>query len=53
VFLQLWDDKMVCRISSHPAIQRVVTLGTLFVLELKGEGASAGYKFVNFILFPF
>jgi len=52
VHLQLWDDKMVRRISSHPAIQRVVTLGTLCALELKAEGTSAGYKFVNFILSP-
>ncbi|XP_014510153.1 bifunctional dethiobiotin synthetase/7,8-diamino-pelargonic acid aminotransferase, mitochondrial isoform X1 [Vigna radiata var. radiata] len=40
---ELWDDKMVRRISSHPAIQRVVTLGTLCALELKAEGTSAGY----------
>jgi len=53
VHLQLWDDKMVHRISSHPAIQRVVALGTLCALELKAEGNNAGYKFINFILSPF
>ncbi|KAL2977627.1 hypothetical protein AAZX31_13G078000 [Glycine max] len=40
---ELWDDKMVHRISSHPAIQRVVALGTLCALELKAEGNNAGY----------
>ncbi|KAK7329822.1 hypothetical protein VNO77_24002 [Canavalia gladiata] len=40
---ELWDDKLVCQISSHPAIQRVVTLGTLCALELKAEGDNAGY----------
>jgi len=44
---------MVRRISSHPVIQRVVTLGTLCALELKAEGTSAGYNIFNFILSPF
>ncbi|TKY54599.1 Bifunctional dethiobiotin synthetase/7,8-diamino-pelargonic acid aminotransferase [Spatholobus suberectus] len=40
---ELWDDKMVDRISSHPAVQRVVALGTLCALELKAKGNNAGY----------
>ncbi|KAL2338612.1 hypothetical protein Fmac_013058 [Flemingia macrophylla] len=40
---ELWDDTMVRRISSDPAVQRVVALGTLFALELKAEGNNAGY----------
>ncbi|KAK7388482.1 hypothetical protein VNO78_23298 [Psophocarpus tetragonolobus] len=40
---KLWDDKMVRRIASHPAVQRVVALGTLCALELKAEGNSSGY----------
>ncbi|RDX82061.1 Bifunctional dethiobiotin synthetase/7,8-diamino-pelargonic acid aminotransferase, mitochondrial, partial [Mucuna pruriens] len=40
---ELWDDKMVHRISSHHAVQRVVALGTLCALELKAEGNNAGY----------
>ncbi|KAJ1433507.1 Pyridoxal phosphate-dependent transferase, major domain [Sesbania bispinosa] len=40
---ELWDNKMVDQISSHPAVQRVVALGTLFALELKAEGDNAGY----------
>ncbi|XP_027331712.1 bifunctional dethiobiotin synthetase/7,8-diamino-pelargonic acid aminotransferase, mitochondrial isoform X2 [Abrus precatorius] len=40
---ELWDDKMVHQISAHPAVQRVVTLGTLCALELKAEGDNAGY----------
>ncbi|XP_020227432.1 bifunctional dethiobiotin synthetase/7,8-diamino-pelargonic acid aminotransferase, mitochondrial isoform X1 [Cajanus cajan] len=40
---ELWDDTLVHRISSHPTVQRVVALGTLFALELKAEGDNAGY----------
>lgn len=40
---ELWDDKMVRKISSHSAVQRIVVLGTLFALELKAEGDNAGY----------
>ncbi|GAU21003.1 hypothetical protein TSUD_201520, partial [Trifolium subterraneum] len=38
---ELWDDKMVLKISSHSAVERVVVLGTLFALELKAEGDNA------------
>ncbi|XP_019463455.1 PREDICTED: bifunctional dethiobiotin synthetase/7,8-diamino-pelargonic acid aminotransferase, mitochondrial isoform X1 [Lupinus angustifolius] len=40
---ELWDDKIVRQLSSHPAVQRVVALGTLCALELKAEGSNAGY----------
>ncbi|KAI4344386.1 hypothetical protein L6164_011620 [Bauhinia variegata] len=40
---ELWDDKLVHQISSLPAVQRVITLGTLFALELEAEGNNAGY----------
>nr|DAD45742.1 TPA_asm: hypothetical protein HUJ06_003972 [Nelumbo nucifera] len=40
---ELWDAKLVHQISLHPAVQRVVTLGTLFALELCAEGHDAGY----------
>lgn len=40
---ELWDDKLVYQISSHPAIQRVVVLGTLCAIELRVEGCNAGY----------
>ncbi|KAK7265291.1 hypothetical protein RJT34_32909 [Clitoria ternatea] len=40
---ELWDNKMIHQISSHPAVQRVVALGTLCALELKAEGNNAGY----------
>lgn len=33
------------QISSHPAVRRVVALGTLFALELHAEGSNAGYGF--------
>lgn len=31
------------RISSHPAVVKVIALGTLFALELKAEGSDTGY----------
>ncbi|KAF5456290.1 hypothetical protein F2P56_025788 [Juglans regia] len=40
---ELWDEELVGQISSHPAVQRVVALGTLFALELRAEGSNAGY----------
>ncbi|KAM2039774.1 hypothetical protein ACFX1T_013182 [Malus domestica] len=40
---ELWDEKLVYQISSHPAIQRVVVLGTLCAVELRVEGSNAGY----------
>lgn len=41
---------MVGEISSHPAVQRVVALGTLCALELRAEGSNAGYGFMIFFL---
>ncbi|GMY35413.1 bifunctional dethiobiotin synthetase/7,8-diamino-pelargonic acid aminotransferase, mitochondrial [Fagus crenata] len=40
---ELWDEELVRQISSHPAVQRVVALGTLCALELRAEGSNAGY----------
>lgn len=40
---ELWDNELVLQMSSHPAVQRVVALGTLFALELKAEGSNTGY----------
>ncbi|XVF47724.1 hypothetical protein PTKIN_Ptkin03bG0133900 [Pterospermum kingtungense] len=40
---ELWDAEVVQQISSHPSVSRVVTLGTLFVLELQADGCDAGY----------
>lgn len=40
---ELWDENLVYGISSHPAVKRVVALGTLFALELQTDGSSAGY----------
>lgn len=42
-YMQLWDNKLVYQISSHPAIKRVVVLGTLCAIELQAEGCNAGY----------
>ncbi|CAI0555883.1 unnamed protein product [Linum tenue] len=40
---ELWDPELVARISSHHSVQRVVALGTVFVVELRAEGNNAGY----------
>lgn len=40
---ELWDAELVQEISSHPSVQRVVVLGTLFALELQAEGSNSGY----------
>ncbi|XVE71791.1 hypothetical protein DITRI_Ditri10aG0180200 [Diplodiscus trichospermus] len=40
---ELWDAELVQQISSHPSVSRVVTLGTLFALELQADGPNAGY----------
>ncbi|KAL5775185.1 hypothetical protein ACOSP7_012742 [Xanthoceras sorbifolium] len=40
---ELWDLELVQQISSHPAIRRMVTLGTVCALELQAEGCNAGY----------
>ncbi|ONK70535.1 uncharacterized protein A4U43_C05F34720 [Asparagus officinalis] len=40
---ELWDGKLVLQISSLPAVQRVVALGTLCAIELRAKGAEAGY----------
>ncbi|TYH36421.1 hypothetical protein ES332_D13G263800v1 [Gossypium tomentosum] len=40
---ELWDAELVQQISSHPSVSRVVTLGTLFALELQADESDAGY----------
>ncbi|KAL3841028.1 hypothetical protein ACJIZ3_025619 [Penstemon smallii] len=40
---ELWDSELVVQISSHPAVHRVVALGTLCAIELLAEGSNAGY----------
>ncbi|XP_027176502.1 bifunctional dethiobiotin synthetase/7,8-diamino-pelargonic acid aminotransferase, mitochondrial [Coffea eugenioides] len=40
---ELWDTELVHQLSSHPAVKRVVTIGTLCALELRAEGCNAGY----------
>ncbi|XP_017607474.1 bifunctional dethiobiotin synthetase/7,8-diamino-pelargonic acid aminotransferase, mitochondrial [Gossypium arboreum] len=40
---ELWDAELVQQFSSHPSISRVVTLGTLFALELQADESDAGY----------
>lgn len=51
--LQLWDLELVKLISSHPAVRRVVALGTIFALELEAEGSNAGYLPIHLFLFDF
>jgi hypothetical protein len=48
IYLQLWDEDLVRQISSIPAVQRVVALGTLCALELRAEGCNAGYCLISF-----
>ncbi|XP_074586967.1 bifunctional dethiobiotin synthetase/7,8-diamino-pelargonic acid aminotransferase, mitochondrial-like [Curcuma longa] len=43
ILKQLWDMELVQTISAHPAVERVVVLGTLFALQLKSDGSDAGY----------
>ncbi|AQK40716.1 Bifunctional dethiobiotin synthetase/78-diamino-pelargonic acid aminotransferase mitochondrial [Zea mays] len=40
---ELWDGTLVKQLSSLPNVKRVVSLGTLCAIELKAEGADAGY----------
>eukprot|EP00268_Persea_americana_P043244 TRINITY_DN4341_c0_g1_i3.p1 TRINITY_DN4341_c0_g1~~TRINITY_DN4341_c0_g1_i3.p1 ORF type:complete len:169 (+),score=21.26 TRINITY_DN4341_c0_g1_i3:1189-1695(+) len=40
---ELWDNELLIRISSHPAVLRVIVLGTLFALELKAKSSDTGY----------
>ncbi|KAJ6993934.1 bifunctional dethiobiotin synthetase/7,8-diamino-pelargonic acid aminotransferase [Populus alba x Populus x berolinensis] len=40
---ELWDAELVQQISSHPSVERVIALGTLFALELRAEGHNVGY----------
>ncbi|KAG0624900.1 hypothetical protein M758_2G012400 [Ceratodon purpureus] len=40
---ELWSPELVSTISSHPSVERVVSIGTIFALELRASGAEAGY----------
>ncbi|XP_071729663.1 bifunctional dethiobiotin synthetase/7,8-diamino-pelargonic acid aminotransferase, mitochondrial [Rutidosis leptorrhynchoides] len=40
---ELWDTEVVRMISFHPAVKRVVSLGTLFAVELQVGDDDAGY----------
>lgn len=40
---ELWDTQLVQKISFHPAVQRTISLGTLFAVELAVEEYDAGY----------
>lgn len=41
------------QISSHPSVERVIALGTLFALELKAEGHNVGYGHIRLLLCHF
>uniref|UniRef100_A0A1D1XRV0 Adenosylmethionine-8-amino-7-oxononanoate aminotransferase n=1 Tax=Anthurium amnicola TaxID=1678845 RepID=A0A1D1XRV0_9ARAE len=43
---ELWDTEVVLQLSTHSAVRRVVTLGTLCAIELSAEGSNAGYASV-------
>lgn len=49
--MQLWNEELVQQISSHPSVERVVALGTLFALELRAEGDDVGYCDINLFLY--
>ncbi|KVI01382.1 bifunctional dethiobiotin synthetase/7,8-diamino-pelargonic acid aminotransferase, mitochondrial [Cynara cardunculus var. scolymus] len=40
---ELWDTQLVQKISFHPAVQRTISLGTLFAVELTVDDYDAGY----------
>ncbi|PWA92862.1 Aminotransferase class-III [Artemisia annua] len=43
ILTELWDTELVRKISFHPAVQRVVSLGTIFAVELEVQDDEAGY----------
>lgn len=42
IYVQLWEPSMVNELSRHPAVQRVIALGTVFALELKSDASDSG-----------
>ncbi|GJN09705.1 hypothetical protein PR202_ga27735 [Eleusine coracana subsp. coracana] len=40
---ELWDGALVQQLSSLPNVERVVSIGTVCVIELKAQGSDAGY----------
>jgi hypothetical protein len=45
--------ELVQQISSHPSVERVIALGTLFALELRAEGHNVGYGHIQLLLCHF
>lgn len=41
--VELWEPDIVAELSAHPAVQRVIALGTVFALELKADASDSGY----------
>lgn len=41
--IELWDNKLVSKISAKSAVSRVVALGTVCAIELKADNADIGY----------
>lgn len=40
---ELWDPDIVSDISTHPVVQRVIALGTVFAVELNTNASESGY----------
>lgn len=40
---ELWKPELVSLISSHQSVERVVSVGTIFALELRANAAESGY----------
>ena len=51
-FRDLWPQQHVLDLSSHPAVRRVVALGTILVVELKEHNGATGYQSQVTIFFP-
>ncbi|KAJ7299278.1 hypothetical protein O6H91_Y261100 [Diphasiastrum complanatum] len=41
---ELWDQDLVADISAHPIVERIISLGTVFALELHATHAESGYS---------
>jgi hypothetical protein len=50
----LWPKQHVLDLSSHPAVRRVVALGTILIVELREHEGATGYQseVTIFSLFP-
>jgi hypothetical protein len=47
----LWPKQHVLDLSSHPAVRRVVALGTILIVELKEHDGAPGYQSQVTIIF--